>query len=256
MTRKILAASLTCAALLTSSAAYAAFAPSQTDYNFESKVVRSGSSEDAYYRLAFTVPGVGLPTSLYCSMVTATWVGSQPVARSKVAAGNRGVSKDGTSCEITVPKDMKAGSYQINLSYQGNSQSYKFNFTDNEPIEHYFYRDHTQITSPDFMSGDAMQFTFFRYYGRLKVENLPEGLKVAYGENSDSLIINGRITTTESISHTFNVVDEESGVKQAVTLSVRAPDPEPGSENPTDPGTTPVEASVKFIFRTPYTRVR
>lgn len=236
-----------CAALFSTTAAHAEFAPSQIDHHYESKVIESGSTEDRYYRLPFTIPGTEIPTQLWCSLVGVGFSSGQPIARNGIQAANRVLSEDKTSCMLITPKDMTAGTYEVTLDYFGNKQTYRFNYTDNEPI----MADRVQS---EYAAGEPISMSFSKAYGRLAVEDLPSGLTV-WGLGQAGIMISGKLSPETSTSYRLNVIDLESDKSLAVSFAVNAPEtpkPDDDDDKKTACKPMPVPANgAKFVFRYP-----
>lgn len=120
-----------CAALL-SSVAHADFAPSQIEHSYISDI----DAAEPYYRLPFTIPGIGLPTSFWCPVTGVGFPNGLPTSRSGQTA-SKVLSADGQNCEILMPKDMASGDYDVTLVFVAggvtHSQTYRFIYTDAEP---------------------------------------------------------------------------------------------------------------------------
>jgi hypothetical protein len=250
MFKKIYLTAAACAALI-SNAAHADFAPSQIDHHYESKVIESGSTEDRYYRLPFTILGTEIPTQLWCGLVGVGFSSGQPIARNGIQAANRVLSEDKTSCILITPKDMTEGTYEVTLDYFGNKQTYRFHYTDNEPIV-------ANRVQSEYAAGELILMSFSKTYSRLAIdEELPSGLTVS-GLGQAGILISGKLSPETSTSYRLNVIDLESDKSLAVSFTVNAPEPEPKPEEPETPqavcksGPIPVPAGgAKFVFRYP-----
>ncbi|MBO1024742.1 hypothetical protein IPU75_08430 [Ochrobactrum sp. SD129] len=232
-------------ALLPITAAQSAFLPIQDTYTYES--VAEPATEDLYYQLPFSISGVVAPTAFWCALVNVEWKGSQPLARNRIQAGNRGLSKDGSTCFIIMPKNMASGMYEATLSYQGQSQTYSFIYKDNEPIQ-------VVNQNSEYKSGDQIYISFNKPYSKLVPLNLSSELTARNIGGDDYLVVEGSISSETTSHYTFQVYDLESDQKIDVNFTVTAPEkpeeePDDGDNKIACNTTHKPKNGANFVFR-------